>query len=222
MNILITGTGKGIGLELAKLLSKEHKVVGVSRKNSSSITSENFSPLNLDLVEESAICKLKDFIREKFDVLDIIINNAGVLVNKKFNCLTPEDVKNMMDINFKIPFEIIQTLAPIMGINGHIVNIGSIAGVQGSSKFPGLSVYSAAKGALAILTECLAEELKAQHVHVNCLALGATQTEMFSSAFPGHKAPLNAKEMAQYIADFSLSGNQFFNGKIIPVSIATP
>jgi NAD(P)-dependent dehydrogenase (short-subunit alcohol dehydrogenase family) len=75
---------------------------------------------------------------------------------------------------------------------------------------------------LACLTECLAEELKEKNIAVNCLSLGATQTEMLNEAFPGYKAPLSAKDMASYIANFSLHAHNFMNGKIIPVSISTP
>jgi len=110
----------------------------------------------------------------------------------------------------------------MMHKNAHIVNIGSMGGVQGSVKFPGLSVYSASKGALAILTECLAEELKNKHININCLALGAVQTEMFSTAFPGAKAVNSSEQMADFIVDFALKGNNLFNGKILPVSVSTP
>ena len=111
---------------------------------------------------------------------------------------------------------------PVFNEESHIVNISSIGGVQGSSKFSGLSLYSASKGAISILTECLAEELKESKISVNALALGAVQTEMLAEAFPGYKAPLSATEMAKYIYDFALTGNKYYNGKILPVSISTP
>jgi len=105
---------------------------------------------------------------------------------------------------------------------GHIVNIGSMGGFQGSSKFPGLSVYSSSKAAVASFTECLAEELKETKIKVNCLALGATQTEMLEEAFPGYEAPLSANKMAEFIADFSLNSSKWINGKVLPISISTP
>jgi NAD(P)-dependent dehydrogenase (short-subunit alcohol dehydrogenase family) len=97
-----------------------------------------------------------------------------------------------------------------------------MGGVQGSKKFPGLAAYSSSKGALAILTEILAEELAEQDIRVNCLALGSVQTEMFAKAFPGAKANLNPVQMAQYIADFAINGQKYFNGKVVPVSMSTP
>ena len=97
-----------------------------------------------------------------------------------------------------------------------------MGGFQGSSKFPGLSAYSASKAALANLTECLAEELKEKNICANCLALGAVQTEMLETAFPGYVAPVKSREMASFIAYFATRGHQFYNGKILPVSVSTP
>jgi len=85
-----------------------------------------------------------------------------------------------------------------------------------------MSLYSASKGALAILTESLAEELKEQNIRVNALALGAVQTEMLEEAFPGYQAAVTAEEMADFITDFALKAHSYINGKIIPVSLSTP
>ena len=106
--------------------------------------------------------------------------------------------------------------------DAHIVNIGSMGGFQGSSKFPGLSAYSASKAALHTLTECLAQEFTEQGIKVNCLALGSAQTEMLEKAFPGYESPVMAFEMGKYIADFALTGHRFFNGKVLPVAVTTP
>ena len=97
-----------------------------------------------------------------------------------------------------------------------------MGGIGGSSKFPGLAAYSSSKGAVNILTELLAEEYKETGPAFNTLALGAVQTEMLAQAFPGVQAPLSAMEMAEYIFKFSLEGQQFFNGKVLPVSSSTP
>jgi NAD(P)-dependent dehydrogenase (short-subunit alcohol dehydrogenase family) len=97
-----------------------------------------------------------------------------------------------------------------------------MGGFQGSAKYKGLSYYSASKAALACLTECLANEFTEYGICINCLALGAVQTEMFDEAFPGYKAPVDAKQMAEFIAGFALTGHKFFNGKILPVAINNP
>ena len=154
--------------------------------------------------------------------IDVLINNAGLLINKPINDLSIADFEQLFEINVKSVFRLVKLLLPHFNKNAHIVNIGSMGGFQGSAKFPGLSLYSASKGALAILTECLAEELKDRNIKVNCLALGAAQTEMLQKAFPGYQAPLSAAEIAEFIADFAIKAHHYLNGKIVPVSLSTP
>jgi NAD(P)-dependent dehydrogenase (short-subunit alcohol dehydrogenase family) len=117
---------------------------------------------------------------------------------------------------------VIRALKSGMARGSHIVNISSMGGFQGASKYRGLSYYSASKAAIACLTECLAGEFSADGISVNCLAIGAVQTEMFEEAFPGYEAPVNAGEMAEFVAGFALTGNKYFNGKILPVAVTNP
>ncbi len=118
--------------------------------------------------------------------------------------------------------ELTRLLLPFLNRGSHVVTISSIGGVQGSAKFPGLAAYSSSKGAVITLTELLAEEYKENGISFNVLALGAVQTQMLAEAFPGYKAPVTATEMANYIADFSLTGNKYYNGKILSVGKSTP
>jgi NAD(P)-dependent dehydrogenase (short-subunit alcohol dehydrogenase family) len=97
-----------------------------------------------------------------------------------------------------------------------------MGGYQGSSKFPGLSVYSATKGGLSILTECIATEFSDKKISCNSLCLGAVQTEMLEQAFPGIEAPVEPEEMAEYISEFILNGHKFYNGQILPVTLGDP
>ena len=105
---------------------------------------------------------------------------------------------------------------------GHVVNIASMGGIQGSLKFSGLSAYSSTKGALITLTECLAEEYKNKNVSFNAIAFGAVQTEMLSEAFPNYKAPLTAAEAAKFVGDFAVNGQKYFNGKVLQMALSTP
>ncbi len=226
MNIVVTGAGKGIGKEtVIELADKGHKVFALSRNIYSSDFPEhlqkNISILPFDLTKKD-FTPLTELIKDSFNKIDGLINNAGVLIAKPFMEFTEKDFDYLFNVNVKAPFRLIQALSPIMSKNSHILNISSIGGFQGSVKFPGLSLYSAGKGALSILTESLAEELKEKDIRVNALALGATQTEMLEKAFPGYKAPLSAHKMAQFISYFILNGHHFFNGKILPVSLSTP
>lgn len=223
MNILITGAGKGIGLELAKFMSREHNVIAVSRNiEKLDKLDSNISPIAFDVTKDSFSETLIPFLRKQIKNIDILINNAGVLINKPIKDFSPDDFGNTFKTNVKAPFFLIQSILPYFNKPAHIVNISSMGGFQGSVKFPGLSLYSASKGALAILSECLAEELKDEGISVNCLCLGAVQTEMFNAAFPGYNAPVKPESMAEFIANFSLNAHKFINGKIIPVSVTTP
>jgi short-subunit dehydrogenase len=229
MNIVLTGASRGIGFEMVKHFAGQgHLVIAVSRNIASlqhlatKTEKGNLIPLGIDLENPTAYAELPQLLAQQSLKVDVLINNAGLLINKHFSQLDNDDFDRMFAVNVKAPFGVIRSLGGHFAPNAHILNIGSMGGYQGSAKFSGLSLYSASKGALAILTECLAEELKSDGIKVNCLALGAAQTEMLTEAFPGYIAPVSAKEMAEFIAWFALNGHHFFNGKILPVSISTP
>lgn len=210
---------------MVKLFSAAgHNVLALSRNSRpvSDLKLNNVTTLEFDIAAESEIVKLSAYLQTAMKTVDIVINNAGFLVNKPFSEITSEEFKRCYDVNVFGVTSLIQTVLPFMKKDGHVVNISSMGGVQGSVKFPGLSAYSSSKGAIISLTELLAEEYKETGPSFNVLALGSVQTEMLEEAFPGFKAPLSATEMAQYIMNFSLTGNKFYNGKILQVSSTTP
>ncbi|MFO7613494.1 MAG: SDR family oxidoreductase [Bacteroidales bacterium] len=229
MNIIVTGASRGLGFEMASIFAqnRDNKVIAIARGKEGlhRLKDSSGGDLNIfpfDLVTGDFHGTLVPQILSVIKNIDILVNNAGLLGNKPFADLDDDDFDLMFGANVKSAFRLTRSLLPYFSENAHIVNIGSMGGYQGSVKFPGLSLYSASKGALAILTECLAEELKEKKIAVNCLALGSAQTEMLSQAFPGYKAPLTAAEMAGFIADFACNGHRYFNGKILPVSVTTP
>ena len=223
-NVIITGTSSGIGYELVKIFSeKNYEVLALSRDNSI-LRSQNLSgvtSIDFDLTDYKNYTQLDEYIKS-FKKIDVLINNAGFLVNKDFEKTTIEDFKKIYSVNVFSVAMLIKYTIQYMSINSSIVNISSIGGIQGSVKFPGLSAYSSSKGALNILTEMLAEEYKDKNIHFNTLALGSVQTKMLEKAFPGFNALTSAKKMANYIFEFSTDGYKLFNGKIIPVSSSTP
>ena len=224
-NIVITGTSRGIGFELAKQFANAgHKVLALSRntKPLESFNHQNISVLSVDLSTISAIKKVTDFVNSEWKQVDILINNAGKLINKPFTELTSDDFLDVYKVNVFAVAEITKSLIPFLKKGSHVVTISSMGGVQGSMKFPGLAAYSSAKGAVITLSELLAEEYKEKQIAFNVLALGAVQTEMLAEAFPDYKAPISADEMANYIFDFALTGNKFYNGKVLEVSSTTP
>ena len=234
MNIVITGASRGIGFALAKKFAQTpgNKVFALAR------TEEKLAKLKSEIEQFSDDTRLfyKPFdvmtgdvknellpvIKEDMQGIDILINNAGLLLNKPFEELSDADFDLTFGVNVKGVFRLIRDLMPLINKPAHIINISSMGGFQGSAKFPGLSLYSASKGAVAVLTECLAEELKDRKISVNSLAIGAVQTEMLAEAFPGYKAPLSSEEMAEFIADFAVNGQKYYNGKVLPVSSSTP
>jgi NAD(P)-dependent dehydrogenase (short-subunit alcohol dehydrogenase family) len=223
-NIIITGTSRGIGHELAlKFANEGHQVLAVSRQTSQDLTMHpNITCLSADLAQESSLNQVSDFLASHWKQVDVLVHNAGLLVNKPFSELTSQDFETVYQVNVFGVAKLTQLCLPYLFAGSHVVTLSSMGGVQGSSKFPGLAAYSSSKGAVITLSELLAEEYKAQQISFNVLALGAVQTEMLQEAFPGYIAPLSAQKMADYIYDFSLNGNQYYNGKVLQVSSSTP
>lgn len=232
MNVVVTGASSGVGFELVKKMIDDDrvtKVVGIARRSerlellaghaASAGKGWKFVPLAQDICEVSV-----DDVLDQLDRVDVLVNNAGLLITKPFEELTDQDFSDIYRVNVFAPARLIRMLKPTMGgeIPSHIVNIGSMGGFQGASKFPGLSAYSSSKSAIAGLSECLAEEFKEDNIKVNCLAFGAVQTEMLEKAFPGFQAPLNSEEMADFVLEFALNGHKYYNGKVLPVSSSTP
>ncbi len=255
MNIIITGASRGIGYETAKLLSKEHKVIAISRSAQKN-TLPGVIPIAFDFekgnITKDLIPQIKKALaplssgrgagpacRTGRGEVDVLINNAATLIKKPFTELTRKDFEKIYGLNVFSIAELTQAVIPLMslpsplgeglglpagqaGVRSHVLNIASMGGIQGSLKFPGLSAYSSSKGALITLTECLAEEFKDKKISFNAIAFGSVQTEMLSEAFPGYKAPMTAKEAAEFVAQFATTGQKYFNGKILQMALSTP
>lgn len=233
MNIIITGASRGIGFETLKniAVSGEHKILAISRNIESIESSLKFfvnnkseiKLLNLDLEKEWDYFDKIDgyFGLSKGNKIDILINNAGMLIAKSIDKLSIEDWQRTFNLNLFAVANMVKLLYNYFAenSNSHIVNIGSMGGFQSSKKFADLIAYSAAKAAVHNLTESLAEDLKSKKISVNALALGAVQTDMLEQAFPGVKAKVNPEQMGAFIADFALNSSKLFNGKVIPVSL---
>lgn len=224
-HIVITGTSRGIGFELVQLFAKQgHQILALSRNTNpvKNLGFKNVIDLSLDLSNSNEIQTVKNTILNNWKQVDIVIHNAGSLINKPFTELTQEDFLQVYHVNVFGVAALNQVLIPFLKKGSHVVTISSMGGIQGSTKFPGLAAYSSAKGAVITLSELLAEEYKEYEIAFNVLALGAVQTEMLEEAFPGYIAGTSALEMAKYIADFSLTGHKYFNGKVLQVSSSTP
>lgn len=224
-HIVITGTSRGIGLELVKIFSgMGHKVLAISRnfKPLQELNLPGVEVIGCDINSPDELQQVHTYLENNALKVDVLINNAGAILNKNFAETTLDEFRRVYETNVFGVVGLIQLLVPFMEKTGHVVNISSMGGIQGSMKFPGLSAYSSSKGAVITLTEILAEEYKENGPRFNVLALGAVQTEMLEEAFPGYIAPLQPAEMAEYIANFSLTGHKFYNGKVLQVSNSTP
>ena len=223
-NIIITGTSRGIGLELAlQFAAKGHHVLAISRTIPQALLgNENISCLSVDLAIESDLQKVADFLSATWKQVDAIVHNAGSLLLKPFSETSQADFESIYKVNVFGVANLTRVALPYLQKGSHVVTISSMGGIQGSLKFAGLAAYSSSKGAVITLSELLAEEYKEQGIAFNVLALGAVQTEMLAEAFPGYQAPISAADMAQYIVDFTLTGNQYYNGKVLQVSSSNP
>lgn len=224
--VIVTGASRGVGYATAlEFARRGHKVLAIAR-----------STEELDLLRASAA----DFDGEvliysgdllEFDpnwvtghlsAVDILINNAGYLVNKSLKDITGEDLERSYQINVFAPFKIVQSLLGHFSDDAHIINIGSVGGVNGTQKFPGLSAYSSSKAAVSCLSECWQAEFSETNWTFNSLALGSVQTEMLEAAFPGYQAQTTPEAMAEYIVDFALKASKLIKGKTQLVSNSNP
>ncbi|MDX5404133.1 MAG: SDR family oxidoreductase [Bacteroidota bacterium] len=229
-HVVITGASKGIGRALVKLfVERGSRVIAISRDlqrlealaDELGTGAERLTLWAEDICEDG-FCPLVAERLSHLPKVDILINNAGYLVNKPFEEITSQELLRVYDVNVLSVFRLIQTMIPFLSEDAHVVNVSSMGGFQGSQKFPGLTAYSSSKAAICGLTECLQEEYKDSGFSFNALCLGAVQTEMLEAAFPGFKAPLQPEEMATYIAGFADGGHRYFRGKVLPVSSTTP
>lgn len=223
--IVVTGTSRGIGYELVKWLSAGgHSVLALSRNPEpvGALGLAKVTALAFDITDPAASDRAAQWIGSEWGRADVLVHNAGSLVNKPFRETRSDDFESVYRVNVFGVATLTRALLPVLDPAGHVLVISSMGGIQGSAKFPGLAAYSSSKGAVITLTELLAEEYKETGPAFNALALGAVQTEMLEEAFPGYQAPVTASEMAAHIGQFALTGHAYYNGKVLQVSRTTP
>ncbi|MBS7233962.1 SDR family NAD(P)-dependent oxidoreductase [Flavobacterium psychroterrae] len=223
-NIIVTGTSRGIGYELAlQFANAGNQVLAISRKIPQTLLEhQNITCLSVDLADETALLEVDNFLSSTWKKVDAVVHNAGALLLKPFAETTQADFESIYKVNVFAVANLTRICLPYLQKGSHVVTISSIGGVRGSLKFAGLAAYSSSKGAVITLSELLAEEYKEQGISFNVLALGSVQTEMLQEAFPGYQAPISAEGMATYIYDFTLNGNKYYNGKVLEVSSTNP
>lgn len=221
MNIIVTGANKGIGLSLVKkYCDLKFNVFAFSRSIDNlkkiKLKHDNFNYISFDLekgdYDKELMPSIKKHMRGK---VDVVINNAGFLVNKKMLDLSKMDIVKSFQINVFSIFSLIKSIDGFLKSGSHIINISSLGGVPYTKKLIGLSAYSSSKAAVTVLTECFAEEFKERGILCNCFALGAVKTDMLKKAFPSFKGGESVDFVAKEIVDFSISKDKLLTGKII-------
>ncbi len=224
--VLITGGGSGIGAACAaEFFRRGRSVVLVGRRaarlrDTARLMGDKTRVLTLtgDVADEKFSRLVFAAARKQFGSIDILVNNAAVLFKKPFLNTSAADWDATMGSNVRGPFlfsrEFLRTTKP----GRLIVNIGSLAGVQGTEKFPGLSAYTVSKFGITGLTAALAVESKSLGVSVVCVAPGAVDTTMLAKAAPGLKAGAVPADIARVVADLSENPSlEKLSGTTIPL-----
>lgn len=223
-HIIVTGTSRGIGHEIALQMAQAgHQVLALSRTISPSLLGhDRITNLAVDLTQANDVELVSQFLKSTWTQVDALIHNAGAIIVQPFSTISPSDFEAVYRVNVFAVAQLTQCVLPFLTKGSHVVTISSMGGIQGSLKFPGLAAYTSSKAAVIGLSELLAEEYKEAGIAFNVLAIGAVQTEMLATAFPGYQAPLQPHQMAEYITEFALNGHTFYNGKVLQVSSTTP
>lgn len=183
---IVTGSGRGIGKEIAQLFASEGANVIVNERNvgvadewvDESPYKEQFDVKYFDITDESAAKSSILEVKKKYGHIDVLVNNAGVEFNELIGMISRENMEKMFNVNVYGMINMIQIVSRVMSRNvngGSIINISSMVGLRGNA---GQLVYSATKGAVIALTKSAAKELASKKIRVNSIAPGITQTAM--------------------------------------------
>ena len=182
----ITGASKGFGLALVKqLLNRGEKVAATSRSIQELVKAvgehQNFLPLSVDIKNEESVESAIQKTVEKFEAMDVVVNNAGYGIAGSLEELTDEEIRTNFDVNVFGALNVIRKAMPYLREqgSGHIFNISSIGGFVGN--YPGFAVYCATKFALQAISEGLAAEVKSFGVKVTDVAPGYFRTNFLDA-----------------------------------------
>ena len=218
-NIFITGGNRGIGKGLVEIFSEDSKVffsVRDEHKAKSvidSIGNENIDYVIMDVADERNVLNGIESLKEKTDSIDILINNAGILIpglKHKIDAVKTDDesILKTFNINTVGVLRVCRAVLPMMQSTSRIINISSGMG-QMEGMATGSIAYRLSKSALNALTIVLSQELSSKDIKVNAICPGWVQTDM-----GGYEATLTVKESVESIKKFALSDN-FPNGKFL-------
>ena len=218
-NIFITGGNRGIGKGLVEIFSENNKVFFSARDKQKAesviepIENENISYVTMDVSDEQSVLEGIESLKEKTDSIDILINNAGILIpglKHKIDAVETDDesILKTFNINTVGVLRVCKAVLPLMRSTSRIINISSGMG-QMEGMATGSIAYRLSKSALNALTIVLSQELSSKDIKVNAICPGWVQTDM-----GGYEATLTVKESVESIKKFALS-DDFPNGKFL-------
>ena len=231
---IVTGAAQGIGKAITWELLKNGAIVygcdrAVGSMDAMAAENANFHPLYFDVTDASATKSAMMQIKKDQGRIDVLINNAGVVFNKKIGMIVREETELMFRVNVIAVIELTQLVSRIMARTGggSIVNIASVTAVLGST---GQSAYSATKGAIISFTKSSAKELAPQGIRVNAVAPGIVKTERFEELYEANGDKIdtrierialgrlgNPEDVANAVAFLASENASYISGQILGV-----
>lgn len=206
--VIITGGASGIGKATAERFLEEGAkvaILDVSEKNGEAALKElkkkGFTPLILtgDVAKSSDVKKMVSTAKAKLGRIDVLFNNAGILVEGTVEDVTEKDWDRIMAVNVKGVFLMSKEVVPIMlkQRKGAIVNNASCSGLVGDRN---AIAYNTSKGAVVLMTKCMALDYAKKNIRVNCVCPGEIDTPMFRQEARARKMPVEEyrKELCEY------------------------
>ena len=211
--VVITGASRGIGAAIARQMAGEQARLVLCSRNkgnlqevasSLNLSRGNYTTVLADVSKASGMRKIINTAFDRFDQIDVFVNNAGVGMSKLFGRTSEKEFDTIFKTNLKSVFYCFQELLPRMHKQGYgqIINISSMAAKQG---VPGLSAYSASKAAMNTLSEAVAGEVRNDNIKICVLSPASVGTGFMSNLSPRSRTPskaarkLSADEVAEAV-----------------------
>ncbi len=215
-NVLITGGGRGIGAACAHRAAKsganvsvlgrtKKQIEGVVAQLQAEFPQQKFFSFVGDVAQEADVIRWVEESDRQIGPVTDLVNNAADFFSSPLIETSLKDWERLFSVNVHGVFLSSRECVKKMLARktaGSIVNIGSLAGIRGLTKFSGTTAYCATKSALVSMTEAMAAELRENHIRVNLVAPGAVETEMLHRAFPGFHSPATPEDLAEVVFYF--------------------
>lgn len=175
---LVTGASRGIGNAIAKSLARAGVRVFGTASKPESIPAQNDEGIDysaIDVRDKEAMTELMHKISHQCGKIDCLINNAGITSASPASHVTPEEMRDLFEINLKALFTTCQAYYAVQRRNGSIINISSASAIR---VMPGTSFYGSVKAGVIQITQALAVEWARKRIRVNCISPGFIKTDM--------------------------------------------